>query len=80
MNNFFLRQEEKRDATKKATDAQKAERQRVLDALAQYGRVPLAQFARKGLCAAVVVLERQKLVRRFGGNELGEGASIEVVS
>ncbi len=78
--NFFRRLEEKQRTSAQELERQAAERQRVMDALGKFGRVSVAQFARKGLAAAVVYLEIKGAVRFIGGNELGEGAFVEVVS
>jgi hypothetical protein len=78
--NFFCRLEEKQQTSKEERKRQEAERRRVMTALAQHKKISLVQFTRKGLAAAVVYLETHGMVRRVGGNELGEGAFIEVVS
>jgi hypothetical protein len=79
--NFFTRLEDKQAQSPLERQQHEAENQRVLSALAQYGRLPLAQFTRKGLLAAVVRLETTaKTIRRVGGDDEGQGAYFEVVS
>jgi hypothetical protein len=78
---LFTRLEDKQAHAPLERQQHEAENQRVLDALAQYGRIPLSQFWRKRLGAAVVRLETQNhLVRRVGGDAEGQGAFLEVVS
>jgi hypothetical protein len=78
---LFTRLEDKQAQSPLERQQHELENQRVLTALAQYGRLPLVQFTRKGLLAAVVRLETQaKRIRRVGGDEEGQGAFFEVVS
>ena len=79
--NFYTRLENKKVLSRTELEQQKAQDQSVLDLFTKYRRIPLVKFWSKGLGAAVVRLEtQQKRVRVAGGDELGQGAYVEMVS
>ena len=79
MSSFFSRLEEKRLSTVE-TETQQAERQRVLDDLAKYGKVAVIYFVNKGLQAAVVRLRLERRVRFVDTPADYQGGCVEVVS